>query len=68
MRPPTDSTTSERRQVGKLNAQHRPQPGPGDISPCSKAAAHIQIACPKCESPLTYIPAIAGELVLGGQR
>jgi hypothetical protein len=25
-------------------------------------------SCPRSESPLTYIPAIAGELVLGGSR
>jgi hypothetical protein len=39
------------------------RPGPGDNSAYPKTAIYVQIACPRGESPLTYMPVISGELV-----
>src|SRR5258707_6744317 len=45
-------------------AAHRP----GDDLACPETGEYGEIMCPRSESAATYIPALIGELVLGGAR
>ncbi len=43
-------------------------PGRGDGPACLKIRAYGVLTCPRSESAATYMPALIGELVLGGAR
>jgi hypothetical protein len=49
-------------QAGNIRGHHGPLPA--DRVPLSP----VRMWCPRGESPLTYIPTIIGELVLGGHQ
>jgi hypothetical protein len=66
--PVTAASRGGRRDQSAQEGGRSHQPGRPCSSGALKRVMYHHPGCPRGESPGTYMPAITGELVLGGQR